>query len=339
MIQFKHTIDPLINRYLSQECSEAEYLTLQEWLAQSSQNRAYFERYKLVYNSEKFGAITKDLDKSWSRLYKKVEKMEPESSRKRKGKFLSYLPYAAAVLLLFSLGLNLFLGLSTQESKIDALAYTEFTMPPGSRPAKLLLSDGSTVYLNSSSTLTYPAVFNGTVREVTLQGEAFFDIAPDADKPFIVSYCNHRVEVLGTTFNIESYKELDYIKTTLFTGSIDICSTASGSEFKERLQPSQTCIYNKTTKKHQVIAGANLSVVNSWRNHIYKFKDATLKEICTKLAIHYDADIELSTQLHNELYTGSIALDKPLLVALQLLNYKQEFTIQSIDQSTYIITN
>ena len=339
MIQFKNTIDPLINRYLSQECSEAEYLTLQEWLAQSSKNKDYFERYKLVYNGKKLHAIEADVEKSWSRLYKKLEEVEPERRPKGKVNLLSYLPYAAAILLLFSLGLNLFLGLSVGGNTADTLAYTEFTMPAGSKPAKLVLSDGSTVFLNSSSKLTYPVAFNGKTREVTLQGEAFFDIAPDADKPFIVSFCNHKVEVLGTTFNIESYKELDYIKTTLFTGSIDISSTANGNEFKERLQPTQTCIYNKTTKKHQIIAGANLSVVNSWRNNIYKFKDATLKEICTKLGIHYAADIELSSQLHNELYTGSIALDKPLLVALQLLNYKQEFTIRSIDESTYKLTN
>ena len=339
MIQFENNINKLLDLYLAKKCKEEQFKKVKEWIAKSPENQEYFLRYKAISDSKRYGALLEDNEKSWQRLLDKLEKRKTAKVEvSPKFTLRKYLPYAAAIVLLLSVAYNFYWSATMEQECKPALSFTEFSTPVGSKPALITLSDGTKVELNGSSKITYPSHFNGQYREVYLEGEAYFDVAHNAEKPFIVTFCNHKVEVLGTSFNIEAYPELDYIKTTLFTGSIDLSTQEASLHYSHRLTPNQTCIYNKESKEHQLLY-TNVSLIEAWRNGLYKFKDASLKDICAKLALHYGARIDLAPQLSKELYTGSISLDNSLLTALELLNYKKEFCIRATDESSYKITN
>ncbi len=112
--------------------------------------------------------------------------------------------------------------------------------------SKLILPDGSQVWLNSESKLTYGSSFNDTVREVTLEGEAYFDVVKDKKHPFIVKTSAISIRVLGTAFNVKSYKEDATIETTLVRGMIEVQKNNEPSASKIILRPNEKLVYNKT---------------------------------------------------------------------------------------------
>ncbi len=326
-------IDNYIIKLLQNKISETEYLELQDWLSEDEEHHLYYENFMRVYNSHKMFSIQENIHNSWNKLESKIkQEKEIKKTKPRVIRILArYLPYAAILILVASVFLNLYLGSIVSENSSLQAAYNEFSVPAGSRTAELYLSDGSKVMLNPGSSIKYPNVFNSKIREVTLEGEAFFDVAPNEKLPFIVTSGAQKVRVLGTSFIIDAYEELDYIKTTLITGEVEL---SFASDETQILRPHESCIYNKTDNTYQLIKKEmfNPSLV---AKDIYKFKDARLKEICSKLNLLFDVTIILAPEIENDVYTGTISLKESILKALSLINYKHEFAITKIEPTVY----
>lgn len=140
------------------------------------------------------------------------------------------------------------------------------------------LPDGSTVWLNSDSKITYPARFEGTTREVRFSGEGYFDVRKDSLRPMIIR-CNKdfRVEVFGTTFNIKSYDNDPVSKTTLFTGSIRLVETRDGQEIVSRVKPNETVrIFDRI--RHEDVIIEDPVTVTGWKDGKLVFDSITLGE-------------------------------------------------------------
>ena len=316
----------LIERYLARTISEEEYLELKSWRAKDSMNEEYFQDYLKIENSKRMVSILEDTPNRW-------EKLEASLQGSNKYGWKGILSIAASVVVLFSVGLNIYWAMKKDTNELSPLC--EFAVPAGGGLAHLTLSDGSQVTLNAGSKISYPSLFTSKQREVKLTGEAFFDISKDENRPFIVTLSDYQVEVLGTTFNIEAYEQMDYIKTTLFTGSI-LISPHKALDKQILLQPQESCIYTKRDEKYNV-RKEDFLFEGSWRSGNYKFKDTSLQEICLKLEQIYGVKISLAPYIQEDLYTGTIAFNKPIEVALQLLNYKQEFTIEKTNDNLYKI--
>ena len=194
------------------------------------------------------------------------------------------------------------------EQKITVIA------PIGSR-ITIDLPDGSKAWLNSGSEITYPVVFNTTERRVNLTGEAYFSIQPD-ETPFFVSNLGPEIKVYGTEFNVNSYKDEDFVTVALAEGKISL--DLKGKE--EYLTPGQVSIFDR--KKNHILLKSDDQVTNhsTWREGKYIFRDTPLSSILRILQRQHNVNIQLlNPELGNYRYTATIESES-LQQILQMLS-------------------
>ena len=151
----------------------------------------------------------------------------------------------------------------------------------------LTLADGSTVYLNSASSIKFPVAFSGTERRIEITGEAYFDVAKNVHQPFIVSVNGMDVQALGTAFNINAYPDESFTKTTLIEGSVIV--SKDGNPQPEIIKPGQQTILNGTTLS--VLSDLNIEEVIAWKEGFFHFESADLKSILRQFSRWYDVDV------------------------------------------------
>lgn len=180
------------------------------------------------------------------------------------------------------------------------------------------LPDGSKVWLNSASALSYPTAFTGTERKVILKGEAYFEIAPNKNVPFRVESDDQIVEVLGTHFNINSYDDEDFTKTTLIEGSVKVIlnsKTTSGAKF---LKPGEQSLTN-SSKSGIRIENADTEKAIAWKNGYFKFKNTPIKEIMREVERWYDVELVYEGKIPTDEFTGFISNDVKISAVLKIL--------------------
>lgn len=180
----------------------------------------------------------------------------------------------------------------------------------------LVLPDGSQVWLNSDSRITYPVHF-GDSREVTVVGEAYFKVKRDDEKPFVVHAGLQRIDVLGTEFNVKAYPEGKFTETVLVSGSLR-ASSATVPHLSRTIEPGQ---YVLMREPKAIGSGpANVAKVTAWRHGDFFFEDETLPEIMNVLARWYDVDVVYDTEMSSKgRFGGVISRDKKLSAVLQML--------------------
>ena len=188
----------------------------------------------------------------------------------------------------------------------DANKNNELIIPKGGE-YQVMLADGTKVWLNSASRLIYPQSFMGKERRVVLSGEAFFDVAHDAERPFIVETSRMNVKVLGTRFNVNDYDDNEEVSTTLVNGSVEI---VSGGQQAFRLVPGEQA-YGKENEleKREV----NVRLYTSWIDGKFLFNNTELEEIAKQISRWYDVEIFFSNESVKKVrFTGAIVKFKPL---------------------------
>ena len=188
----------------------------------------------------------------------------------------------------------------------DANKNNELIIPKGGE-YQVVLADGTKVWLNSASRLIYPQSFMGKERRVVLSGEAFFDVAHDAERPFIVETSRMNVKVLGTRFNVNDYDDNEEVSTTLVNGSVEIFS---GGQQAFRLVPGEQA-YGKENEleKREV----NVRLYTSWIDGKFLFNNTELEEIAQQISRWYDVEIFFSSENVKKVrFTGAIVKFKPL---------------------------
>ena len=146
----------------------------------------------------------------------------------------------------------------------------------------IVLSDGTKVHLNAESQLTYPICFNSKERIVQVEGEAYFDVAPDKEHPFIIKTSHTSIQVTGTSFNVRAYADEEIESTTLISGSVKI---SSGNEVFE-LIPNQYYTYNKKTNTNTV-TNVNTELYTSWESGSFIFLNVPLENVMSYLSKWY----------------------------------------------------
>lgn len=204
---------------------------------------------------------------------------------------------------------------SVSETLPQEVIYNKIETPFGGK-YQINLPDGSKVWLNSASTLRFPALFSGNTREVELNGEAYFDVAKNPNKPFKVITKDQIVEVLGTQFNINSYSDEETFKTTLIEGSVKII-------YKDKvvlLSPGQQ--FQPSMKSSKVIE-ADTEEVTAWKNGYFLFKDEDIQSIMRKVSRWYNVEVNYSGNIPDVGFGGNISRSKDInevLNVLQLTN-------------------
>lgn len=169
---------------------------------------------------------------------------------------------------------------------------------------QVTLPDGSRVWLNSASGLQYPAAFTGSTRTVTLTGEAYFEVAPDKARPFLVNTATQQVQVLGTAFNINAYDDEEATRTTLLQGSVQVALHAPvpGSTV-QKLSPGKQSV---ASHAGITLIQPDLRQVMAWKEGEFRFSHLTITSIMRQIARWYDVEVEYRGPIPTNEFYGVI---------------------------------
>ncbi|BDD08497.1 hypothetical protein FUAX_09290 [Fulvitalea axinellae] len=223
-------------------------------------------------------------------------------------------------------------GLAYQKKGFQSIKekYNTVKVPSGKR-FSITLSDGTIVTLNSETELRYPVVFKGMERNIELlSGEIYCDVAKNKDKPFYVNSDRLRLRVLGTSFNFSAYKNENRNRTVLVEGRVAIMPRSKFFDLKKAvaLEPGQSMVYDKTTKK-VVMETVDVGVYTSWKDGKLIFQDVPLVEILPRLSRWYGRPIEDRTgRISSQGYSGILdkeSFDEAILGLSKLCSFQYRY--------------
>ena len=278
-------LDSIIKNYLNGTATSEELRYLE--------NFEQFAEHKVkhtIFNTEK------DKNELRKALFKSIH-----TNIQKKSTNYIWLKIAATIVILVSMGmgLNHYYSNTSATVKTASIVYKTKETSWGQK-ASITLPDGSVVRLNSGSKITFPEKFSDTLRAVTLEGEAFFDVVKDKNKPFIITSNNLTTTVLGTTFNVEAYQDETNIKVTLATGKVAIDAEGKNA----LLIPSEQMVFNKKNK-HISTQKVDVHKYLEWKDGVLRFENENLGDAVKKLEKWYNVTIVFENKnLSNCTFTG-----------------------------------
>ena len=305
--------DDLLNKYLAGDITPEERVEVYEWIKTSPENE------------DKFNSLRRIQD-----YFIWVDSNASTKNRRKRNIFYTMLQIAALFVLIFG-AYKLFNPLLINGNSSEAILSSNiksYTVP--SREfIQFTLVDGTKVWLNSKSTLTYDTLFSNNERFVTLEGEAFFDVTSDVHKPFKVKIGDYVIEVTGTEFNVNSY---DHFETSLLSGSVTIKNEKSGNSIN--LKPME-CV-------HEIDNVFIVSQVNEndllWKKGILSINNKTIDEIIPILERYYEMRfiIENKNFDKDKKYTGKFRIEDGVEQILQILQIQNNISYR-IENSSIIL--
>ncbi|WP_222538136.1 FecR family protein [Pedobacter polysacchareus] len=179
---------------------------------------------------------------------------------------------------------------------------------------QVVLPDGTKVWLNAASSLSFPTDFSGLERRVQLKGEAYFEVAKNTKMPFKVEVKGMSVKVLGTHFNVMAYDDEQQINTTLLEGSVEVAS----SKKVQILKPGEQATLKKSDGTMNVNA-VNTAEFLAWKNGSFMFTDENIETIMRKIARWYDVEVIYKGNLSDKVFAGSISKEEDISEVLKML--------------------
>ena len=347
----EQTQDNLIPAYLKGELTDNEIRVLIDWIKLDSVNKRCFDEYCEIWITSRLSV--KNTGYSFQEGFWKFKQnivankeLNPRSTNNRQFFILSR--YAAIFIVAFSLGGLLFYFTGKKQPANPEQSISELIVPLGSR-AQFILSDGTTVTLNSGSKLKCDNRFGIIDRVVQLEGEGYFKVAKDENKPFTVKTSHLSIRALGTIFNVKAYSDDKTIETTLVEGSLkieEITEKSSGEEMV--LKPNQKLTFFKEESKmiddkvnqpvnnvniakprkiqksvelpRLVAENVNVDPVISWKENRWIFEKESLSQIAIELERRFDIQIDFkSERLKSYRFTG-IILAEPIEQVLEVMS-------------------
>ncbi len=299
----------LISGKLHDELGEEEKEKFEAW-SNAPENQKLLQKGQSIkdglFESRKLKKV--DKQKSWNRVEKLV----------RKQKFTIYfkrtLQYAAVLVFAFLVG-NFFSPIFEAANNNQ---YTQVEVMYG-QTSHLFLFDGTEVWLNAGTTFTYPKNFNSGSRDVSIEGEAFFKVAPNKHLPFKVKTSKMEVEVLGTSFNVAAYRGEENHSVVLVEGKVQI-NNLKGRKIGE-IAPGQIAV--QSSRKPLTVANTDPYFYTSWKDGKVAFNGEKISDIAMRLERWYNVEIQFEKESLKEYdLTGTILLNKPIeqtIMALELL--------------------
>ena len=325
----------LIYKSFSGDLSAEEQNQLSNWLSESEANRKEADALKKTWQ---LGAnfsknLEVNLDAEFAQLQNRIaadEKGNVEAAVvrtmpvARKNTWWKPLSVAAAILLLaaavFIFNENteavIMLAMETQEGEVKEIA----------------LADGSKIWLNENSKLTYPDAMNSDERRVTLTGEAFFDITKNPSKPFIIDTRDAEVKVLGTSFEVRAIDDEVRTEVVVKTGKV---SLGKKNEVKPLiLTPNQKGVYNNQTQGYVKSEVKNLNSI-SWQSKTLDFNDVALEKVLADVENHFDIKVTLENQDLLKCKYGSIFMNKDQEHVLKTISTLFKMKLEKISEREY----
>ena len=313
----------LIIEYLEGNISGTDLDRLLDWIDESAGNKEIYFRIKDTWDSKlRMKALRIPVRPLW-------KASQPVGQRNGKRIFIEVLKYAAVIVL--TIGITLMF----REDRIveKETAYHQLSVQNGKQSQVLVLSDGTKVWINASSSLRYPEYFSADQRSVWLDGEAYFEVVGNADQPFIVHTDMIDIRVTGTSFNVTAYKEDDRIITTLVEGSVSLWK--DGQQLSG-LQQNQQAVFGKKSRRLQ-LQDVDPSLYVAWKDGYYKIFDTSFEEISHRLEKMYDVKISFTDESLMKIpYSGTFAQEQSLREILEIMCSVKSFRYRIDHDRVYI---
>lgn len=222
-------------------------------------------------------------------------------------------------------------------SATDATAapvYNTLEIPRGGE-YRVVLPDSSVVWLNAASSLRFPTRFSGSTRNVYLSGEAYFEIAKNKSKPFIVSINNITVTVTGTQFNVKGYPDESYVNTTLVEGGVKLSTTDHPAAKPVLLRPGYQAVWEN---KQITVKEAYLEEALAWKNGFFVFRSEPIGSIMRKLSRWYDVEVQFPDAAATDVrFTGTIRKYESIQKVLEMLALTQKVKFKIDDKKISVL--
>lgn len=324
----------LLAKYLAGEANEKEKAAVEKWLGQSAENRAEFEKlrseWKIMESMKQF-----DVDNAWKKLHGRIlDNEEPVLSDT--GKVIELhqrmswgapLRIAASLLLLIALGASIAIAVGRYQK-------VTITASANERLKSVTLPDGSTVTMNSNTTLSYMKHFHGNTRNVTLTGEAFFEVIPDKSRPFIIQTDEAAIRVVGTSFNVDTKGSSSTLEVFVSTGIVEVYKPESRNN-SVFLHPGELGTVSKNIINSKKASNENAI---AWKTGRMDFRDIPLSEAVEILNNMYDVNIILKAQGLASIRTvGEYRYpEEPLDTILRVFCQQNLLRIEKSDNKIYL---
>ena len=298
-------IEKIINRYLAKKIPRQDFIDLVDSMAHDVE-MAEFQRNIGEEWKKSMGQYKEADTQERSELYREAANIIANSKRHKthtpsriRIKIGYTVRYAASLAVIMAFSTSIYLFIHKNKERADAKMCNIYI--PAGEKKEIKLSDESDIYINSASTLTYPETFGKKQRLVELTGEAFFKITPDKEKPFIINTGRISIKVLGTSFNVRSYDEDDWIGVTVFTGIVLVSIFDENSSIQ--LTPSEELWINKKKQYFQK-RKKDVLQASSWRDGYLYFDKAPIKDVINTLNRKYAVNIVLERPGEEYTITG-----------------------------------
>lgn len=283
--------DELLASYFSGTLTGDEEKELEDWKGASEENRMVFKNAEKVWQSLNILHEMRayDVSRALSNVHRKTE----QSSGHYQKNLLFYWQRIAALLLLPLLVGGAIYFIQAKYTSSNSVVWQTISTPPGVK-SHVQLPDGTIVWLNSETDLSYPSSFSNGTRNVKLLGEAFFDVAKDAKHPFIVDLGKINIEVIGTKFNVINYEQEGQTEIVLASGKVKLFEkNENESRFVSEMKPGQQAIYLKAGNKIS-LKDVDAVKYTSWMGGKLIFKDDPMNEVVRKLDRWFNVQIEIA---------------------------------------------
>lgn len=304
-------------RYFEGKASYDEKLELKRWMEESEENSRLFYEERKLYD-----------------ILVLLKTVGSTVSGTRRGSARKIMRIAATVIVTVICTSLFFLAINNHQNSFQEVLVQTINVPVGQR-INLDLPDGTNVWLNSGSTLKYPVnIPNKGERWVTLNGEAYFKVAHDEKKPFVVKTYAMNVEVLGTEFNVSAYSERQLFETSLIEGKVALNSLENSHLIT--LTPDHKATLDSNGQLQE-------SIINDydeflWRDGLYSFKSKHLNEIIVDLERYYYTKITLESDEYNSVgVTGKFRIKDDIDSVIQLLQAELNFQFEYDKEQNEII--
>lgn len=321
--------EKLIRRYFARLCDKEEENEVRGWFA-SAEGQAYLsadmdEKIR-DWGEEKEGLADHEIPTD--AMYEKiVRKIRREESRK-----WGYRAAAVVLPLLFTASLALLL-FGRPEKK--AVSYREILVAKGEQ-LQVLMPDGSRIWLNADSRLVYPDNFNEKERTVKLEGEAYFEVAKEPDKPFRVELETLDIVVTGTSFNVTAYPEDSLIQTCLAEGAIRLCNRIIPDKEDLSMHPGEVASFSKNSGQCRVDTTDDAVSYSAWKGDRLIFKKTPLREVLKVLERKFDRIFEVEdpalyrytyTITFNHVSLREILEDMQRITPVRFRSYEENYIV------------
>lgn len=307
----QQNINSAIQHFITGNASSDEQKLLLDWINKNPENSKILFGEKDIWDSSLLGAenLNKIEVEQWIALQERIGKQNQKTIQ-----FKEMLRIAALVIIALGAGWYGRYWFSEVSGAKQMVEMKSIEASKG-QVKEIFLADGTHVWLNSDSKLTFPSGFTSNSREIELLGEAFFEVTSDENNPFLVKTKNHTVKVTGTKFNICEYPESKIIETTLVEGKVKILS----GNFIHDLKPGQTSTFFTESAKVK-ISGPDFEIYTAWKDGRYEFNNEPISKIFQIVERWWDVEIDYPEQkLKDERISGVLRKHKPLEQHFQVI--------------------